>query len=241
MKERFVFYDYLHFLWIKKLWLLPLPAIMIIVALVFNSLSEPSYNGQSTFYTGGVEKDSLGKPHLVQAVLLKDIETDQNFNVTAVPNLITLHVNGLDKQKVNDVLGKFTDAYNKKIIKAANEELKSIEVQLRTLKEVAKVKENTMEFAKDWGSEKDESVELALYLISKEEEESLENAAEIEVLEKELSNYEEPQLLTTSVLEKDTYVKSNLIIAFIAGVFLSFVLLTLWKYILDARRYKQND
>ena len=62
-------------------------------------------------------------------------------------------------------------------------------------------------------------------------------------METDLDLFEKPKIVNqqVTVAEINTYKAEFTIAGLIFGLLLAFLVLILWKYIIDARRYKQHD
>jgi hypothetical protein len=76
-----------------------------------------------------------------------------------------------------------------------------------------------------------------LEMIETNESENTECLVTINRVKGDLSFLEKPVLVTSSVEQGKSYLKQSVAIGFVLGILLSFVILMLWKYIFDARRY----
>lgn len=244
-KNTFVFYEYLIFFWKKKFWLLPLPILLIVVTLIYTLSQQPTYIGSSTVYTGSVEKDTLMHPDIVETNLKKELkdETKINLSVTAVTDRMTINLSSKDKNIVMENLNKLTKMYQNQLLEVYNDELKIRKEEVSALEKNIAVKEESLALLRKNlnASINDEFTRTALgEMLQKEEENLLDTVEKLKDKQLDLINLTEPQILSKNVYKKNNFIISNLIVSFLAGIFLSFLFLTFWKYIQDARRYKEN-
>ncbi|QNG60234.1 hypothetical protein H4O14_01515 [Bacillus sp. PAMC26568] len=240
-KDRFVFYEYLLFFWRKKLWFLPLPILLIIAAVVFSLMTDKVYHGQTTVFTGGVTmKKTLLYPDIVTVNYGEKVDQDKNlkFSVTAVTGRMTFNLTGTDKEAIKEELESLSSTYEKELLNAYEEELEIKDEHLTGLIETIKVKEANIEDLKSLvASANEKEKQNYLDFIRQEEEAVLDYKDDVSDIKSEKINFEKPQFLSESITEKSSFLTSNLLVATILGLFVSLLLLTLWKYIQDARRF----
>jgi hypothetical protein len=238
--ERFVLYEYLLFYWRKKWFLLPLPIIFILLAIVYSYIQDRPFVGQATIYMGAVEKDSLTQADLVKKNLEQQFNLDQpSFFVTQNNDRIILNLIGNNKNEIEESLKTISEAY-KEDLTVVYEKNKALQKEhIAILKEKINSLKNSISRYKNLLE--DETLNPTLErryfdLLQEDENRLVEYIDYMNEEQTELLNLEKPQVVDLKVTQQKSYLSSNLLIAVVLGCFLSLLFIALWKYISDARR-----
>lgn len=240
-KDRFVFYEYLIFFWKKKWWLVLAPLLGVILALGLSALGEKSYVGSLTFYTGNVIKEELLHPLLLE----ENYEIEGlDLTINRSEKIITFTSVSSDKDLLEEKLGEIEVTYGENLKENSRGFLESIQKRLDYSINRKETLEQSIALYKDKLETPGIDTELEteyLSTINKTEQILFDYIDQINTEEQEIQNYEEPQKISLVVSEKSSFLTSNLLLGFIVGLFLGLGFVTLWKYILDARRITHNN
>lgn len=243
-EDRFIFYEFLKFFWIKKWFFITVVLIALTAILAFVFLEDEQFRGNSKVYTGGIEKDSLTKPELIQAQYEEKLgeQTAFSFSVSSPEKqVISFHLSGENKSKVEKKLKSIISDYEQNLSSQYQSRTQLFTEYINTLEsKIDKLNQNLNVYQSRLKSGDFSSTEerVAVYELLLNDEKNLEMyTAQVHDLEKKLLvELEEPETLSMSF---STNVKDTLFIAVIGIVFTVFFtlgVLALWKYVAEARR-----
>lgn len=240
--QKYVFYDYLIFFWKKKIFFFIPPIILVVIAIGISFLGNTTYLGQSTVYTGSVEKEFLLKPDLIEHELNQKLDKKVQYEVKAGDKRIFFSIQSENKNEVKKSLEEVTEIYYKKLNNVYNESLRSKEAQVENVeKQIETFNESINRYKEKLESPSFDIVTDGRYfdLLYEAEKNKLKYISNLNELEEKLYKFEEPRILELDIKPSKSYFESNIIVAFVFGIFLSFIILTFWKYLDDARKLKR--
>jgi capsular polysaccharide biosynthesis protein len=238
-KERFVLYEYLLFFWKKKWLFVILPIVTLLLGALLSMLQSANYTGKAIVYVGDLS-GGIKDPVLVQNKY-SNIDRDISLNVKVdQPDQITFTVKGDDKDKVDDILADITSSYyddletkSKKILQITDDGIKLKTERAKILDDILK----TFSAQIDTGNlDEEEQARLVEY-----EDNLLELTESILRMEKDINTFEKPEIIKEEVNSDPKNIRTNMILGFVAGIFLTILSLIVWKYILNARRFYNHD
>ncbi|MFC7373056.1 Wzz/FepE/Etk N-terminal domain-containing protein [Fictibacillus iocasae] len=238
-EKRYVLYDYLRFFWNKKWVFLAVPLLTLGLAFLYSMLQPVSYQGRTIIFTGDF-KGSETDPAVVKD-MYKDEAKGLGYSVEVFERgQLVFTVTGSDKEKVQKVSEEISSKHFKllqsehgELIRITEEGKSAKEKHLESLDELMSAYESQM--SKGTLSDEEQARMSELQLASTNIEEGIVN------MEKDIALFEAPQKLDTAVEESSRNTKAYVALGLVAGIFLSLVLLVFWKYIDEARRYRQHD
>lgn len=237
-QDRYILYEYLMFFWNKK-WLLLIPPILgIIIPIAIGMVKENPYVGTLTYYVGGTENPKLVNPDIIKSELLSDKISD-GVSVVKGDKVISFVSSSQSKSEIKDIFAEVDTQYGKLLGEISEKDLKFDKEYLDNIKQRKKVLEaSLLQARKQLEQAKSRSDIDSGYLKSiAQMEKSLSNYTEdIYLQEQRLLNYQEPGKISTTINQQKNHTTSNILVGFILGLFVAVGLVTLWKYILDAKR-----
>jgi capsular polysaccharide biosynthesis protein len=238
-KERFVLYEYLLFFWKKKWLFVILPIVTLLIGALLSTLQSANYTGKAIVYVGDLN-GGIKDPGLVQKKF-SDLDKDISLNVKVdQPDQITFTVKGDDKDKVEEVLGSIKTKYYNDLSKKSETILQITDDGIKLKRERAKILDDilkTFSAQIETGNlDEEEQARLVEY-----EDNLLELTESILRMEKDLETFEQPEIIKEEVNSDPKNVRTNMILGFVAGIFLTILTLIVWKYILNARRFYNHD
>jgi capsular polysaccharide biosynthesis protein len=235
-EKRYVLYEYLMFLWRKKLLLLALPLLFALIGAGLSFLKDRPYVGQLSFYTGEVESKDLLRPDLVKE---KYEMEGFSYTVSAAEKTMIFTSVGNDPDRIEKTLQKVTKQYEKDLMDKSEEKLELKKNELEFLKNKRLSLEESLKIYHDYIENKDIDPELAMQYsdsINEAEDKVLDYTQKINTKENSILNFDEPQKMTMVINREESYIISNVILGTVLGLLLALGLILIWKYVTDARR-----
>jgi len=239
-KQRFVLYEYLSYFWKKKIWFVIIPPVMALlvffgVQLVVN---HAKYTGKALVFTGSINVSDLTNPDNIMAQL----PPVKNTVDIVVPEekYVKITVKGNDEKSVQQDLHTIVADYNEKLQRHSKERLDVTNTYLNSLDERAK----TLQTLIDRYNEKlnsssltPQQIESTTDLLVEAQNDLTKTMETANRVRGDLAFYEKPSVLSEAVARSKSYAKESIASGLVFGVFLTFIFLTLMKYVFDARRY----
>lgn len=235
-------YDSLEFFWKKKVWFLIIPIIVAILGFLGSMLipKDGDYVGKSTIFTGSVKIESLTNPEHIMTKYGKHF-TGKTDVFVPTRSYIKTETYGNNEEEVTKELNQFNDqllgalmTQNDKIIAgtekyAATQELRAKNLE-ETIASYKKQLENSVNLT--------ETNNLSSLLLQAETE--LTNSlATTQRVRNDILVFEKPEIAKSYVVKTKSYGLEGTIAGFIFGILLTLFVLSLWKYILEARGSKR--
>ncbi|MEH7124296.1 MULTISPECIES: hypothetical protein [unclassified Bacillus (in: firmicutes)] len=244
-QKRFVLYEYLVFFWKKKVFFLIIPLIFTLLGFGGSYLipKEGKYVGSATVFTGSIKLKALTNPVSIEADFGKDVHGVIDTYVSS-ESYIKIKIYDDNKERLEQDLQKMTAGVEKALVenfdlryKATEEGIKLNEKKFAALEGVlesssAKLESNNLTI--------DETSNITSLLEYTEFEASA-TAASIQKMGTDLTFFEPPSIVSQDVKTMDTYKLEFSLAGLILGVFATFLILMLWNYINEARRYYKHD
>jgi uncharacterized protein involved in exopolysaccharide biosynthesis len=235
-KKSYAFYDYLAFMWQKKLWLVAIPFIAIIIAVIVSALSKPTYQGMVLFNVADATDDKVTVPDIIistyQDLLPKDIQPSLQVIVPKYKQ-VQIQLSGKNKEQVQNGFQKVSNAYYADLQKVYQQKIKLSEQYMVTLQQRVNTLEQAAIIIKPTSTNVEAFTNLQNELATRQEQ--------LQSSKLDLASAQAPVIVppdsleNLTVTEKASPWKANLAIALLAGIILGIVVVTLWKYILDAK------
>jgi hypothetical protein len=240
-KQKFVLYEYLLFFWKKKFWFLIVPLAMALISVLAGQLflhNKYNYTGQAIIFTGSINQKSLTDPKNIKAKF-PDVKNALDI-VVPEEKYVKITLKGDDKTSVQNELRKIVSEYNHELQHHSKQRLDVTNARLHELDgEISFLQRLIKPYNEKLDSQQLTSGELKS--IIKAEEILTEKMDKASWIRNNLVFYEKPSVLSENVSKSKTYVGQLIAIGVVLGIFLTFIMLILMKYVLDARRYYQHD
>lgn len=240
-EQRYPVYDYVKFIWNKKLWLIVAAIIFMIAGAAFSFTKEPVYTSKVVVFTGTGNNEFLSKPDLIKSRYEEEFEGKFKGNLDVrikEPYQIEFSLTGDDKNSVDSdvamIAGKYADDLKARYdvqyglleeqVKAIEEKIEKIEQSLDTYENLAsKEAEEELNYT-------DIGILIKRYEALPRYEEDLLEA------EYDLALMEDPYRLEVATTASSNNLLRNILLGGALGFQLMLVILVFWKYILNARR-----
>jgi len=244
-QKKFVLYEYLVFFWKKK-------AFFIIIPLIFTLLGygasyvipkDGKYVGNATIFTGSIKLKALTNPSNIVAQFGEDIKGEIDAFVSS-ESYVKLKLYNDNKEQLEKDLEKMASAVEKSLLdnydlryKITKDQVVMAETKLNKLYDVLEVATDKLEN----GNMPIEEAKDVVSTIDWTEMEISDTEARIARINGDLAFFEEPSVNRQKVTVVNTYKTELSLAGLIFGVFATILILMLWKYILEARRYNSHD
>ncbi|KQL36785.1 hypothetical protein [Psychrobacillus sp. FJAT-21963] len=235
-------YDSLEFFWRKKVWFIIIPLIAAILG-YFGSMLIPKdgdYVGKSTVFTGSVKLEALTNPDHIMA------KYGQHFSGKSevfVPtrSYIKTEVYGDNEETVTKELNQFNDQLLEALMKQDDKIIAGTETYASAQSERVKTLNATIEAYKTALAGTDNLTVINNYttLLSAAEMDLTNAMATEQRVRNDIIAFEHPELAKTSVVKTKSYGLEGAIAGLVLGLLLTIFILSLWKYILEARGSKR--
>ncbi|KXG08971.1 hypothetical protein AT864_02655 [Anoxybacillus sp. P3H1B] len=237
-KQRFVLYEYLLYFWNKKLFFCIIPPIIALTALlsVHLILNDAKYTGKALVFTGRVNLKDLTNPDNIIAKF-PNIKSNVDIDVTE-EKYVKITVKGNDKTKVQNDLHYIVAHYNQQLQDHSQNRLDVTMEQMKEYNDLIKKIRSVIEDT----DEKIGTTVTDTNVINSQSELLVtltDLTKKVNNMKSDLIFYEKPSVLSETVALSKSYVKEAVASGLVLGIFLTFMLLTLMKYVSDARRYYQ--
>lgn len=239
-EEKYVLYDYLKFIWNKKMFVILGLIAGLIIGGVYAMTRPVTYTGTALVFTGNAENDMLTKKELIRPKYQDEIPPHLGGSFTVnIPSdfQVTLSVTGSDRNEVESNINHVSELYVKDLDEGFTRQYDAIEGYSSALSGSIEKTEALLDLYNEkllTASPTDSNVyQEEIMKLERQLEKDKENRAENEI---DKSIMERPELMTVNMSVNDT---SVLLYSLLAGAGLLqavLVLLVLWKYLRDAAR-----
>ncbi|QFF98159.1 hypothetical protein PB01_04615 [Psychrobacillus glaciei] len=236
-------YDSLEFFWNKKIWFIIIPIVVALLGFVGSMLipKDGDYVGKSIVFTGSVKIEALTNPEHIMTMYGKHFTGNTDVFVPT-RSYIKTETYGNNKEEVTKELNQFNDQlfgalmdqYNKII--AGTENYAKIQAErIETLKTAVEAYKGAL------ASTDNVTVNNNYAMLLSAAEMDLTNALATEQrVKNDILVYEKPNIAkATTVVKTKSYGLEGTIAGFIFGILITIFVLSLWKYILEARGSKR--
>ncbi len=243
-KKKFVLYDYLVFFWKKKIFFLIIPLIFTLLGFGASYVvpNDGKYVGKATIFTGGVKLKSLTDPEIIVAEHGSDVNGKIDAYVSSDSH-VKIKIYDDNKEQLEKDLKKMVSSVEKSLLDSyelryniTNDSVVTAESKLKELHDVLKVTVDELEK----GATIETSTELAK-TIEWTQLEIADTEAKISRIKGDLAFFEPPSVDLKPVTTVNTYKTELTIAGLILGVIGTVLILMMWKYIIEARRYNSHD
>jgi ATP-dependent Lon protease len=237
-EKRYPLYEHLVYFWKRKIQLVAIAIIFCLIAsILYMALYNPSkYQGKVSFYTASISSKTLTTSELLNNLYESD-DVNIRFSVPKA-SFVVLDVKGNDLEKVTSITEEITRDYDTKLNESYTDALKLTNDYLDVIKkknddyseiisfysESAK-KEKVFEKREDYYSK---------YLLAQKAVDKINEKTQ--KMQTDVFFYEQPKVLSSEIGPTKTYTKEVVVGSLILGFVFSVVMLTLMKYIQEARR-----
>ncbi|MXQ55978.1 hypothetical protein [Shimazuella alba] len=238
-KKSYAFYDYLAFMWQKKLWLIAIPLIAVVLAIIVSSFTRPTYQGSVLFNVADATDDKVTVPDIIlssyQKLLPKDLQPSLQAIVPKYKQ-VQIQISGKDKEQVTKGFQTVVKAYYTDLQKVYQQKVNLSKQYMATLQQRVATLEQASKSIKP-SSVNAQSLEAFTDL----QKELATRQEQLQSSKLDLASVQAPVIVPPGSLEdltiseKASPWKANILIALLSGIILAVVVVTLWKYILDAR------
>ncbi|WNS75120.1 hypothetical protein RRV45_19925 [Bacillus sp. DTU_2020_1000418_1_SI_GHA_SEK_038] len=244
-QKRFVLYEYLVFFWKKKVFFLIIPLIFTLLGFGGSYLvpKEGKYVGSATVFTGSIKLKGLTNPININKEFGEHVHGVLDSYVSS-ESYIKIKIYDDNKERLEQDLQKMTSGVERALVDNYDRRYKATEdaIALNVNKNEA------LEGVLESSSTKLESNNLTIdetsnitSLLEYTEFEMATTTASIAKMTADLEFFEPPSIVSQDVKTVDTYKLEFSLAGLILGVFATFLILMLWNYINEARRYYKHD
>jgi hypothetical protein len=239
--QKYPVYDYVKFIWDKKLLLILATILCMIAGAAFSFTRTQNYTSTAVVFTGNGENDKLSKPGLITGEYKDGLPENlmASFNVKIEePFLISLSLSGPDKSTVESELKKTAEKYKADLAERFNEQYDVWEDYAKALEAKVKTTEQLIETYREISSTEKNEDNLNRYteILMLKEEKLPRYYADLKEAEYELKLLEKPELESVTTNTASNNLLRNILLGGVFGFQLMLVILVFWKYVLNARR-----
>lgn len=231
-RDKFILYEYLMFFWRKKWVVLVLPLLGILIPIILGFVKEPPFVGNLTYYTGDIAKEELINLDLIKNDLPQSIKN--KATVVKGEKTISFVSTSQNQNEIRDIFTKVDSNYGKRLESSSEDDLKIQKDYLKKLKSQSENLEVSLKNYQEKVHDPKFNIKPGDFAMIQKLEKNLYDS--VHVQEDMIKNYQKPEKVSMTIGQQNKFTKSNILVGFIVGLFLSFCLVTLWKYILDAKR-----
>jgi uncharacterized protein involved in exopolysaccharide biosynthesis len=237
-KIKYPVYDYIKFIWKKKLLLIGFTILCMVIGAGVSYTKQTVYTSTVLVFTGNGNNDELSKPDLIKSKYKKELPValQNSLDVKADPYQITLSLSGPNKESVESNLTKVADQYTKDLTEEYNIQYGALENYRNALEKVIKQTEEAVSQYNQLILETTDQNQLFNYTEVLINQMDSEYKADLLEVEKDLAIAEEPERNNVTTTQTSNNLFRNTLLAGAFGFQLMLVLLVLWKYIINARR-----
>lgn len=243
-EKKFVMYEYLLFFWKKKMTFIIVPVIFALIGAgaSFVVPKDADYVGNTTIFTGTIKLGALSNPENVAATYGTDVEGEIEGFVSS-DNYMKFKIYDDDRDRLEADLDKMTKKVEEALLESYESRSKAtiayrdkLIAQETELGEVLRVYSERLQNS-------DLTIEQELdtnAIVQYTEQQLADVIATAQRITNDIEFFEQPSIVTQSVSETKSYTMEYAVAGLILGVLMAFLILILWKYIIDARRYHEN-
>lgn len=233
-------YDSLEFFWRKKIWFIIIPVIAALIGYGASFLvpSDGKYVGKSTIFTGSVKLEALTNPDHIMTQYGKHF-TGKTEVFVPTRSYIKTETYGDTEEQVTNELNQFNEQLLAGLMKQHDKVIGGTETYASIQAERIETLKTAIEDYKKLLIESDNVTVINNFttLLSAAEMDLTNALATEQRVRNDVIAYEKPSIAGESrVAPTKTYGMEGAIAGFILGILLAILSLSMWKYILDARR-----
>ncbi|QED49632.1 GumC domain-containing protein [Cytobacillus dafuensis] len=244
-QKKFVLYEYLDFFWKKKVFFLIIPLLFTLLGFGASYVipNKGNYVGSAKIFTGAVSLKGLKDPSYVVDQFGKDVNGEIEAFVSS-DSFIKIKIYNDDKEELKKDLHKMTSSIEKAMLDNYNlrysiteDNINNNENQLKELNDVLKVTNEKLES----GQLNVTEAERVASVLENTEAQIADVQARNQRMTGDLATFEKPSIASEEVKAVDRHQVELSLAGLVFGVFATFLILMLWKYVNEARRYYNHD
>lgn len=245
LEKNFSFYEHLRFFYKKRFVFFTIVILSMLFAAVLSTFQGDKYKGSATFIFGKIDMNDFSDPDAVKSKYSKLI-TDNDALQVLSPKMgqIMLTVVGRDKSSVEKQFRRISQQYYKDLQSQYSEKIRLYKNYITTTNSrIHYLKKLNDSYRAQ--SSKDVYIQQTILANEKEIFSALSNSLDYGIEYQKLLQGQ-PRLLVPKRIDQlgitGHYIPafSNLLVTFLLSVLISIILMTLWKYIVDARAYSHS-
>jgi Chain length determinant protein len=239
-KIKYPVYDYIKFIWKKKLLLIGFTILCMVIGAGLSYMKPTVYTSTAVVFTGNGNNDELSKPDLIAGKYNEEFpELNNSLNAKADPYQITLSLSGPNKEAVESNMKKVAEQYETDLREDFEKLKNNMEVYKNALeKEVKELEKAIPQYEKLIQETSSNSKHITysdilinkMRLVDKYRADLYETKIDLDLLE------EPAERSLKTIQSSNNNLLRNSLLAGAFGFQLMLVLLVLWKYIINARR-----
>lgn len=236
-------YDSLEFFWKKKVWFIIIPVIVALLGYLGSMLipNGGDYVGKSTVFTGSVKLEALTNPEHIQTKYGQHF-TGKTEVFVPTRSYIKLETYGKNEEQVTEELTQFNDQLLEGLMVQYDKVIQGTEAYAKAQAERIATLKTAIESYKEVITDTDNVTVINNFstLLSTAEMDLTNALATEQRVRNDIITFEKPALATTNyVVKTKSYGLEGAIAGFILGILAAILILSLWKYILEARGSKR--
>ncbi|WP_316570475.1 hypothetical protein [Neobacillus sp. YIM B06451] len=238
-EKKYVLYEYLVYFW-KRKWLfviIPLVTAVLIAAAVYILKADSrGYIAEGTVFTGNVNQKELTDPEIIEAKY-----QDVKGLAINVPerDKVKFTVKAKSNTEAEKVLDQVRNQYFTDLKKNAQLRIELTKKQHTSLEKRVETLDSNLALYEKRLAASDDTYDQEGYreLIGKSMDERYRAAERADKKEGDVALFSHPEILPAEVYKAKSYIPESLAIGIILGLILTVALLTLMKYLSDARKF----
>lgn len=244
-EQRYPVYDYVKFIWDKKLWLIVAAILFMIAGAAFSFTRTQSYTSTALVFTGNAENEMLSKPDLIKRVYMEDLPENLsgNLDVKIVePFQIALSLSGTDKNKIESELTKVAGKYTDDMTKRFTDQYGVLERYAKAMEAKVEITDRSIETYTELVAKggNEENLDRYTEILIKKEEKLVRYEEDLLEAEEDLTLAEKPRLMGVTTIATSNNLLRNILLGAAFGFQLMLLILVFWKYLLNARRFESQ-
>lgn len=241
-EQRYPVYDYVKFIWNKKLWLILAAVLFMIAGAAFSFTRTESFMAKAVVFTGNGENERLSKPNLIIEDYKGDLPESLRAGLDVIilePFQIQLSLTGKDKNSVESELKKTAEQYKNDLKERFDDQKGILQKYAKAMEAKVEKTQNSIDLYTELASKEGNEENLNRYteILTKKEEAQVRYVEDLIEAQEDLVLAEPPRFegeVTTTASSNNLL--RNMLLGFALGFQLMLVILVFWKYILNARR-----
>ncbi|MED3573615.1 hypothetical protein [Cytobacillus praedii] len=244
-QKRFALYEYLVFFWKKKIFFLIIPLLFTLVGFGASYVvpKDGKYVGTASVFTGSIKLKALTNPSNVVATYGKDVHGVIDAYVSS-ESYVKIKIFDDNKEQLEKDLKKMTTGIEQGLVdsydlryQTTEDIIKNNETTFNQLNDVIRVSNERLE-SEDLTIEETEEITT---LLEKSEADAAKAKTSIQSMKTDLAFFEKPGIVSQEVGPTNTYKLELTLAGLVFGIIAAILILMLWKYINDARRFYKHD
>lgn len=246
-EQRYPVYDYVKFIWNRKLWLIVAAIVFMIAGAAFSFTRTESFTAKAVVFTGNGENERLSKPNFIIEDYKRGLPENLRGGLNAIilePYQIQLSLTGSDKNSVESELKKATEQYKNDLKERFDDQKAILEKYVKVMEAKVVKTQNSIDLYTQLASKEGNEENLARYteILTKKEEMQVRYEEDLLDAQEDLVLAEAPRYeggVTTAASSNNLL--RNMLLGGALGFQLMLVILVFWKYILNARRAESKE